>query len=112
MNIINSSWMRWLPGFGPRAARAKCHRSPTQWLPKPATSQLPEKRRSLRELWSASQEGTGMCWRTATGEGLEQLVVAKRFDVAWAPGGGGAVDRVDLVDIVDRMDERLRLDRG
>jgi hypothetical protein len=29
------------------------HPSPrAQWLPKPATSQLPEKRRSLRELWS------------------------------------------------------------
>gem|GEM_PF-6466740 len=24
----------------------------TQWLPEPATSQFPEKRRSLRETWS------------------------------------------------------------
>ncbi|GEM_PF-5843517 len=24
----------------------------TQWLPKPATSQFPEKERSLREMWS------------------------------------------------------------
>jgi hypothetical protein len=28
------------------------HLSPAQWLPKPATSQFPESRRSLRELWS------------------------------------------------------------
>src|ERR1700692_3557447 len=68
MNTENSSLMRWLPGFGTRAARAKCHRSPTL---------------------SASQQGTGRCWRTATGEGLEQLVVAKRLQVGLAPGGGG-----------------------
>jgi len=29
----------------------------TQWLPKPATSQLPEKRRSLRETWSPGERG-------------------------------------------------------
>src|SRR5581483_2036173 len=28
----------------------------TQWLPKPATSQFPEKGRSLRETWSRSRE--------------------------------------------------------
>ena len=26
--------------------------TPSQWLPKPATSQFPHKRRSLRETWS------------------------------------------------------------
>src|ERR1700686_548857 len=36
-------------GLGLWAQKAWCHRSPAQGLPKPATSQLPEKRRSLRE---------------------------------------------------------------
>src|SRR3954453_11547326 len=31
--------------------------TPAQWLPKPATSQFPERRRSLRELWSPCGEG-------------------------------------------------------
>ncbi len=29
----------------------------TQWLPKPATSQFPEKERSLREMWSPGERG-------------------------------------------------------
>ena len=28
------------------------HLTPSQWLPKPATSWLPSKRRALRALWS------------------------------------------------------------
>ena len=40
--------------------------TPAQWLPKPATSQFPERRRSLRELWSPCGEGerchvAGLC---------------------------------------------------
>jgi len=31
--------------------------TPAQWLPKPATSQLPHKRRSLREMWSPRRGG-------------------------------------------------------
>ena len=30
--------------------------TPTQWLPKPATSQFPHKRRALRASWSPSEE--------------------------------------------------------
>ncbi|GEM_PF-5809691 len=33
-------------------ARERHHLSPSQWLPKPATSQFPQKGRSLRETWS------------------------------------------------------------
>ncbi|MDB6065082.1 MAG: hypothetical protein JWR26_1290 [Pedosphaera sp.] len=111
---------RWM-GLVLWAPRARCHLSPAQWLPKPATSQLPEKRRSLRELWSASQQGTGRCLRTATGEDLKRMVVNTCFDVAWALGCFGAVGAVDMVDGMDdldakdqedRRDERLRLEHG
>src|SRR5690348_10245067 len=55
-------------GCGPRRARLLILRkimsekvrltpalTPAQWLPKPATSQFPERRRSLRELWSPEE---------------------------------------------------------
>src|SRR4051794_4507749 len=31
--------------------------TPAQWLPKPATSQFPHKRRTLRAMWSLKGEG-------------------------------------------------------
>ncbi|MDB6063924.1 MAG: hypothetical protein JWR26_132 [Pedosphaera sp.] len=94
MNTENSSWVGVGTGLERRAAKARCHLSPTL---------------------SASQQGTGRCLRTGVstrgtiGEDLERLVVTTRLDVACALECSGAMD---LVDIVDRMDERLRLDRG
>ncbi|MDB6065158.1 MAG: hypothetical protein JWR26_1366 [Pedosphaera sp.] len=114
MNTKNSSWVlahghqrkslwrrRRLVLWAPRA---RCHLSPAQWLPKPATSQLPEKRRSLRELWSASRQGTGR-----EGGGLERLVIVKRLDGA---GAFGCTWAMDMVDARDEKDQRLRLDHG
>src|SRR5579859_7213238 len=48
----------------------KCHLSPAQWLPKPATRQFPEKRRALRATWSPrGGEGEESAQRAAQGLG-------------------------------------------
>ena len=44
---------------GERFAGTGCHLSPSQWLPKPATSQLPKLGRALRALWSPASGGEG-----------------------------------------------------
>jgi hypothetical protein len=50
---------------GQRAADGNGHLTPTQWLPKPATSQLPQEGRSLREVWSPERRGSDGAQRTA-----------------------------------------------
>jgi hypothetical protein len=87
MNTKNSSWLGGWMGLVPQPPEAQCH--------------LP--------MFSTSQPGTGRCWRTAAGEDLASLVVAKRLDVAGALGGTGAMDTVDMVVC---MDEGLRLAKG
>ena|ERR1700722_12381869 len=44
--IVDGEWL--IDDGGP----SKPYLSPAQWLPKPATSQFPHKRRTLRDTWS------------------------------------------------------------
>ncbi|MDB6068161.1 MAG: hypothetical protein JWR26_4369 [Pedosphaera sp.] len=95
MNTKNSSWVF---AHGHQGEGLRQRMSPVL--------RAPRAQRHLSPALSASQQGTGRCLRTATGEDLERLVKIKCLDAACALGGIWAVD------LVDHVDERLRLAKG
>src|SRR5689334_15197297 len=59
--------------------RNSCHLSPSQWLPKPATSQFPEKGRALRATWSPrGGEGDGIASKALARVGGKWCLETKR----------------------------------
>ena len=59
--------------------------TPAQWLPKPATSQFPEKGRSLRETWSPEEKvNLPPLWK-GPGLRLQSLAVVSPWAVCDAP---------------------------